>query len=325
MKANYLITPIGNFKHEQGMQVIDTNAIKRIIEKLKIDRHNITIDFAHESFSKTDFSKAGELLIDSIQIHKDGLWGNIIWSNKTKEMMMSGKFRYLSPVFKYDPKKSKNGKLFIKSLVSLGLTNHPNIPAMKPVLNQIYMEEYMENFLTKLKGVLKLPDNASMEEISAKLFSSIDELNALRKKDAVQQSKLSKPADTASSKNPATTIDATPANLAQNSGLPTIEEWNALQNELALFKQREVENKVNSAIASGKLIPAQKDWAMGYANSDSAGFDGFLANSIATVRMGGMINSSSKPASTTGHLSEMQEKINSLLGISIETFNKFNK
>ncbi len=323
MKRRVLAVPLGNFQHERGLQIINEDTLQRVLQIAKAEQAGIPVDFAHASFESKDAQTAGLLLADSLKAEPDGLYGELEWTKEAEAMIREKKFRYLSPVFTFSPEESKDGKLYIEKLVSLGLTNHPNIPAMKPLFNQLEMEEKMDELLTRLKEFLGLPDDAGNSELSESLFTRLGEVESLQKDLAALKEAAGLPIEI-STVEVAAAIEKNANRLQQEEGRPTVEEWQTLKVELAEIKQRDLEAKVNSAIAEGKILPAQKEWAVSYAVSDPQGFGSFLVNSRPMVQMGELVEIAKK-GNGKFPLSETQEKINKLLGISRKVFESFNQ
>lgn len=323
MNDRILVVPLGNFSHERGLQIIGEAALDRILRVAKKEGRDIPIDFGHESFKKRGAEAAGWLILNSLVVGPEGLWAKIEWTKEAEESIRQRKYRYLSPVFAYNPRFSNGGKLHIERIVGLGLTNYPNISAMKPLFNQIQMEENMDELLTKLKEALGLSEEVESSEVLGSLTARLAELEPLQKEAVKIRSLLGFPEDV-STEEVIASLEKVSARSEEGVELPTLEEWEAMKEELAGLKEREIEERVNSAISSGKLLPAQRQWALSYAASDLEGFEAFLTNSRAVVQMGELVNAALRPAPEKLPLDEMQEKINHLLGISREVHELFN-
>ena len=57
------------------------------------------------------------------------------------------------------------------------------------------------------------------------------------------------------------------------------DENDQLKQKLSQFEEKEIENAVNKAIEDGKILPAQKDWALNLAKTDKKMFSEFLKTS----------------------------------------------
>ncbi len=325
MKVNALIVPKGRFEHESGLQVIDDETLKRIAVAARESMEEIPVDYEHVSMKYGEFGKSGKpvksaeavlagfLYPDSFSIERIGLYGDIEFTDEAAELIRAKTFRFLSPVFIYDPRLTKNGELHIESLISLGLTDKPNIAKMPELLNQIHKEERMKELLEKLKTELSIPveteDSAVLEHAIEAFQAMSNDLKKLKEAFGIDPE--------------ASVEDATL--VAVNSFAPTAEEWNAMKEEIAALKQKEVSSKVHNAVANGKILPIQREWAMNYAAGDPQGFEKFLTNSRSVVSFGEVVGKNFGGQTEKAPLDPEQERVNALLGIDRELFDKYNK
>lgn len=322
MNGKILLVPRGSFRHSEGIQVIDAETLSRIYKSAVSEGRDIPVDFGHESFLKPAAQAAGWGVLRSLEIKPDGLWGMIDWTEGAEEKVRKRMFRYLSPVFTFNPSLSKEGKLHIERLVSLGLTNQPNITAMRPLFNQHPMEEKMDELLTDLLEALGLPKETEPAAVVERVKEAVSHLKTLLPRISELRTVLGT-ADDSTSESVLAMAAEKIATANDAGSLPSPEEFESIKSELASLKEKEIADAVSSAIASGKILPSQKEWANRYAASDPEGFRTFLVNSSALVNMGEIvtgsdIRSASKP------VDEVQEKINGLLGISSEVYDSYN-
>jgi phage I-like protein len=322
VNGEILLVPKGSFRHKEGVQVIDVDTLNRIYRSAISEGRDIPVDFGHESFMKPAAQAAGWGVLRSLEVKPDGLWGRIDWTEGAEEQVRKRMFRYLSPVFTFNPSFSKDGKLHIERLVSLGLTNQPNITAMRPLFNQHPMEEKMDELLTDLLEALGLPQETEPAAAVERVREAVSRLKTLLTRISELKNVLGTAEDTKSESVLAMAIEKI-ASIKDAGEVPSTEEVESLKNELASLKEKEVADAVSSAIASGKILPSQKEWAYRYAVSDPEGFKTFLVNSSALVRMGEIVTGS-EIRSASKPVDEVQEKINGLLGISREVYDSYN-
>lgn len=180
----------------------------------------------------------------------------------------------------------------------------------------------MDEQLAKLKSALEIPpetDDATALESALEKFE-----NAASDSGGLAQVKNALGLETDSSISDALSrIETMQAESPGDDGLPSREEWQTLRAELTRLQQKEVSDMVYNAITAGKLLPAQKEWALGYANSDLEGFRAFIANSRPLVEMGQLINHNIDRGEAP--IDPIQEKLNRMLGISREVFDRYNQ
>jgi phage I-like protein len=99
----------------------------------------------------------------------------------------------------------------------------------------------------------------------------------------------------------------------------------ALEAEVSALRQaaarRDAAGLVEQAMKEGKVAPAQRDWATGYAERDPEGFRVFMAKAPVVVPMGEVGTAHSER--TSGVLDETQTAVNRALGLSAESWRKF--
>ncbi len=275
------LIPYGEQKSAQGSFTCNEESIRNILEKDKTHKNDYVIDYEHQSLGK-DKAPAAGWITELIDKKQDGLWGKVSWTKQGKEHVKAKEYRYVSPVFLVN-KKSK----LITEFINLALTNSPQIDGMVPLINKQKNTILQEEHMNQIAQALGLNGSATLEEILA----TIKELIAQKSKEAEEEKKEgtndNENAEASVNKKvrAALNLDST-STLAEitseifalkKSGLEyqkKAEELEVLKKELA---KQTAEGAVTTAMKSGKLSPAQKEWAMRYATEDPEGFKMFVA------------------------------------------------
>ncbi|MEI6647125.1 MAG: phage protease [bacterium] len=138
------VTPLGEYAHAGAgvVQVIDVEALKAITEDFtaKATAENfpgLLVDFDHFSMD-TDKSSEAAGWISALRADTEGLWAKVRWTSKGKDAVEGGEYRLVSPVF---PKPSDcevlgDNRIRPRSLMSVALTNDPNIKGGQPLTNR---------------------------------------------------------------------------------------------------------------------------------------------------------------------------------------------
>jgi len=138
------VTPCGEFPHAGAgvVQVIDRAACDRIAAEFngrKTDANfpGVLVDFDHFSLDTAQSSEAAGWITE-LESRDTGLWARVRWSDAGLSAVRGGRFRLMSPVF---PPLSAcedlgGGKIRPVMLVSVALTNEPNIKGGKPIANR---------------------------------------------------------------------------------------------------------------------------------------------------------------------------------------------
>ena len=103
-------------------------------------------------------------------------------------------------------------------------------------------------------------------------------------------------------------------------GINVVEELKALKAQNA---QRDADEAVTLALKTGKITPAQKEWAKNYALSDPKGFGTFVEKAPQVVPMGAVVLE--EKALKDDAVDEATLLVCKQLGISSEDIKKYGK
>ena len=138
------VTPCGEFPHAGAgvTQVVDREACHRIAAEFggrKEDPNfpGVLVDFDHFSLD-TDKSSEAAGWITGLEARDTGLWARVRWSDSGLAAVKGGRFRLVSPVFPApaDCEDLGGGRIRPVKLVSVALTNEPNIKGARPIANR---------------------------------------------------------------------------------------------------------------------------------------------------------------------------------------------
>jgi len=177
------ITPLGEFEHAGAgvVQVIDAEAAKAMVEdfKAKASADNfpgLLVDFDHFSMDTDKPSEAAGWICD-LRHDSKGVWAQVRWTDKGKESVEGGVYRLVSPVF---PKPSLceslgENRIRPREIVSVALTNEPNIKGAQPLTNRWSDNARMAALLAR-----RAKNEARKEEARLKLKALDDARRASR-------------------------------------------------------------------------------------------------------------------------------------------------
>lgn len=124
----------GEYRHSKGIQVLDassaqaiSNSFHSIRGRLARKLQGIPVFIGHPDdpeFPSGNGKVYGH--IGDLKVEDDALWISVRWTEIGNELFKNGILRYLSP--RWLTVQTKCGKLLPRRLLSVGLTNHPNIP-----------------------------------------------------------------------------------------------------------------------------------------------------------------------------------------------------
>ncbi len=136
----FQVSPFGRFPHRVGVQVFDRQAANAIVDLFNSARDRLArlwrglpVFIGHPDLDpKTypDHRKYGS--IRRLEVRPDGLYAQAKWSRAGREIVNDEHFDFPSPLWNMEPLPREAGAFRPVELISVGLTNRPNI-ANKPV------------------------------------------------------------------------------------------------------------------------------------------------------------------------------------------------
>jgi phage I-like protein len=195
--------------------------------------------------------------IRELEVRGGAVWGRVEWTARAASSIVAREYRYVSPVFQFDPKDG-----VVTRLLRAGLTNNPNlhltaIAASRTAAARIETrDEQMEFPTQELRELLNLDGDATVADVLAK----VRELRAA--------------GDAASSQSTSTHAHDPAHYVAIAEFERALTELNALKADRA---RERAAHTVEDAIRAGKIVPAQREWAIAYCAADARGFNAFAA------------------------------------------------
>jgi|GEM_PF-348827 phage I-like protein len=295
------LLPAGVFHGRDGrgpFRLDDPAAVIAATRALRMEA-GIPVDYDHA----TDFAApngqpapaAG--WIRELQVRDGALWGRVEWTERAARAILAHEYRYISPVFQYS---RADGKVI--RLLRAGLTNNPNLYLTAICAagdEEDRRMEQFDHFLSQLRQLLDTGPDASFDKILEATGNLLAAAAAARET-----------AQNAAAADPARYVDVAELKKA-------LTELNALRAERAHEK---AEHAVNEAIRAGKLVPAQREWAVAYCAADPDGFRAFVARQPAMLA-GEMLTAApgaahARAPEAGAMLSAVENAICSQLGVS---------
>ena len=180
------LTPYGEFPNSTGLQICDRLAADRMIKHFhsltgRVGRlfRGLPIYVGHPDYPPAvddypDKTVYGH--INALEARPDGLYGKSDWTDEGKSMVNEKDFLYPSPHWRMEPVPGRPEAFRPIRLVSVGLTNNPNIPGdpipaqnalplSPPTITATTSNMQLATFLE----LLSLPADATDDQITARL------------------------------------------------------------------------------------------------------------------------------------------------------------
>ena len=235
----------------------------------KFGRMPIYGDYEHASeFTVGEIAPACAW-VNALSVKTDNsIWATVDWTQAAAEMIRKHEYKYVSPVFSYNPE-----TLEIHEILSFGLTNQPNLELqalnkrLMPVQSTTTIGEKIMN-VKALYEALGLAETASEQELLAKI-------NILKKQAEVLKSvcRALGLAETASEQDLLAAINMLQGQVGAvdpNKFVPKADydiarsRAETLEAKIAKAAQKafndSVSTAVNKAVGEGKIAPASKEY-----------------------------------------------------------------
>lgn len=256
------LLPAGRFKGRDGRgpyHLRDGEAIIAQTAKLGMD---LPVDYEHQIDHATKNGQPAPAAgwIKALKADVNGIWGQVEWTSKAREMLDRKEYRFISPVFSFH---KQTGEITI--LHRAGLTNNPNLhltalaSAELPDGETEMPPDPYEALRTGLVAALALPEDAD----DAAILAAVEALTA----------PVEEAPETAARRD--TKADAGVMQLAA--------ELNRVQAREA---EAAAQTLVNGAVTSGKLPPFLREWGLALCREKPDTFREFAEKMVPLVAPG---------------------------------------
>ena len=158
-----LIPPGPNVTGRDGRQWLFDEQAGMLVQSSFLGRAiDLPIDWEHATQHRASKGESAPAAgwIKQLELRDGALWGLVDWTPRASEQVINREYRFLSPVFDFDPDTTR-----IARLVSAGLTNKPNF--LLTALNQETTENTPVKLSPAVLAALGLPETATEEQAIA--------------------------------------------------------------------------------------------------------------------------------------------------------------
>lgn len=321
------LLPAGSFKAVDGRPFdvaaghwyLNADIASSLIALAQSATNDLVIDYEHQTLNADKNGQpapAAGWFRDIEWREGSGLWIKPRWTERAKQFVKNGEYRYLSAVFPYD---SSTGQPL--RLHSAALTNRPGIDGMQP-LASLTANNQQENSMNEL--LIKLLAQLGIDVDPAKAaLTEQQEADALAALKAL--------ADKAGTVDTLATQVA--ALKAKDGGQPDPRKYvpiavvTDLQAQLAVLtaegKTSQLEQLIQTAKDDGRLIPSMEDWARELGEKDMAALSAFLDKAAPIAALKATQTRHAPPedkSNPTAALSAEELEVVKLLGQTPEAF-----
>lgn len=261
--------------------LVDESSLSMIQSVIDQRGNEIHFDYEHASLEKTAAPAAGWVKELKWEEGK-GILAKVEWTAKAAEFIAAKEYRYFSPVFAVRKSDAR-----VCYLDSVALTNRPKTTHLQPILARLEAgpetdkqkgepmnREQLIASLGLSAGATDQDILMAVAKLGVKLPEAKEDVKEVIPKAVIAALGLN---DTDTETVVVASIHA--LNQTAKHGV-TPEAFKSLQDKIA---DRDANDAVSAAMAAGKVIPAQKDWAMNYAKNDLEGFNLYVSKAPVVI------------------------------------------
>lgn len=278
--VDFRIIPAGEFRSWDGRPtecaawvcLPDDGA--RIVADLNARQSARVIDYEHSTLIAKRTGQKAEAAgwFKRAEWRDDGVWlVGVDWTALAAKEIVDKRYRYVSPVFGYDPKSGR-----VQTLFHAALTNDPGLDGLTDLAAMAaelflptHPPETEMDLLKKLLAALGLQDTATETE-------ALSAVAALKTNVAALSAQVAAP-------DPARFVPIATLSALQGEHATLQGAHAALQAEVGAAK---LEKVVADGLAAGKLTPATEAWARELGKSNLAQLSAFIDAAPVVVKPG---------------------------------------
>jgi phage I-like protein len=303
------LTPAQDFTPADGREMdvpawrIDQAIAGRVIAAFNAAQPPV-IDYEHQTLHKEANGQpapAAGWMHGLRWIEGRGLFAEVELTQRARELVQAGEYRYFSPVFEY----AKATGEIVRILMG-ALTNHPAIAGMEGVsltaaatarfLPPHHPPETTVNLLEKLLAAIGLPATTTEDAAVAACTAIKAQADAARAALQLDGNASAETVTAACTSLRTAAASATP-DPAKFVPVAVVEELKTSVAALtAQNAERQVEDLVAPALADGRLLPAQEAWARDLGKTNVAALTQYLKTAQPIAALAGTQTQGKPPA-----------------------------
>lgn len=330
------LTPAGHFSPRDGRAmdvpawIMDREAAEAVIAKAAALKTPLVVDYEHQTLKAAENGQPAPAagFIRTLEWREgQGLFAKVELTARARQFVLDGEYRYVSPVFRYAPRTGR-----VTELVMAAITNNPALDGMADLTLQAaarfsvhqgthLMNKYLLAILTALgiNADAIADDEAACAAIEACIKEERANVAALHSLLHVTETETA--GDRIAALTRAASAEPDPAKYVPIAIVAD------LQNRLAAAtgqqQEQTVAAAVEDALANGRLLPSQKDWAIQLGTKDMAALTAYLNSTPAIAALSGSQTGGQPPAATaTTTLASDELAVCAAFGMTPEEFAK---
>lgn len=284
-----------------------------VIAEWKARKTRTVVDYEHQTLNAEvngmPAPAAGWITNLVFDVHA-GLFADVEWTARAKNFIKNGEYRYISPVFGFDPKTGA-----VTSLHSAALTNNPALDGMMEAAarenNQPQEDGMKKELQAALAAFLALDATVTEDGILAALKDKKPLAELLKEKDEAYAA-LKEQAPDPEKFAPMELLKAQTEKVAELSA--KVAELEKNKDESGL------DAEITAALKDGRLPKSCETWARNTVKTSPAALKSYLDTAVPTAALNGMQTGGKEPESRTAALTDEEKYACRVTGVSEEDF-----
>jgi len=172
--------------HLSGTFEMNQNIFEQMVANYELSGIDIVVDYEHQTLYGVEAPASGWILKDPISLKAENgeLFAQINWTDRAKAMIMSGEYRYLSPVFAPNTLSQVDASNIGWTLHSVALTNKPFLEE----LDEVRLNKLIQNTnQTKEEGIMTKEEELAIIAENEKLKADNEALKTQNEQHAEAQ------------------------------------------------------------------------------------------------------------------------------------------
>lgn len=241
----------------------------------------LVVDYEHQTMNAVENGKPAPAAgwIESLEVEPDGLYATVKWTEAARAFIKADEYRYISPVFTFDPKTGA-----VLELKSAALTNYPALDGMDAVAARTEDDPAMKKeTLEALRHFFGLAADADEDAALAALKAQGDgqTLTAMLA--------VAKEADP----DPAQYVPAAMLTAAQEKNAALAAKVKELEGSGTLAA---LTAEIDAALADGRLPKACEGWAKTTAKTNPEAIKSYIASAVPVAALKGTQTGGTSPS-----------------------------
>lgn len=348
--VEFRLLPAGSFRAQDGSGrpaevaagwLLDDAQAARLVALAANRATDYAIDYEHQSLRAATNGQPAPAAgwfkqlewRPSTSSGQGGLYAvEVRWTERAAALIAAGEYRYISPVFSYNPQTG-----VVTGLGPAALTNNPaldgltDLAALSSLVTSTENTMNLEELLERIRYLLNLPALATVEDVAAELQKAVDIIKSGAAAETVAASALGVAGAIVALTGQIAALTGQIAALKAAAPDPAlyvpVAVMQSLQAEVAALRAEKLEGEVagivGAALTAGRLMPAQEAWARELGKSNMALLKQYAEGAPPVAALSGTQTGGKSPVGTAaGILSESAQAVCSVMGISPEEFRR---